>query len=189
MYKRQILRGVDTLSLSYTTLFDKKKTFGQRLFNREADKQRRIGFELYGSEKFYKYNYEKFEAGPAMAKGWSESWGFLGDQINAFGQMFKGNIKAKDSLGSFISIGKLFGSEWDWKRFWRMTAMLSILLGFFNLLPIPALDGGYVMFLLFESITGVKVPDSIMEKATMIGFFVLIAFMIYAFSLDIIRHM
>ena len=66
-----ILRGVDTLSLSYTTLFDKKKTFGQRLFNREADKQRRIGFELYGSENFYKYNYEKFEAGPAMAKGWS----------------------------------------------------------------------------------------------------------------------
>jgi regulator of sigma E protease len=103
--------------------------------------------------------------------------------------MFKGNIKAKDSLGSFISIGKLFGPEWEWKRFWRMTAMLSILLGFFNLLPIPALDGGYVMFLLFESITGIKVPDSVMEKATMIGFFILIAFMIYALGLDIVRHM
>jgi regulator of sigma E protease len=184
-----ILRGQDTLSLSYTTLFDKKKTIGQRLFNRDADKQRRLGFELYDSEKFFNYKSEKFDMGPALAKGWSESWGFLGDQINAFGQMFKGNIKAKDSLGSFISIGKLFGPEWEWKRFWRMTAMLSILLGFFNLLPIPALDGGYVMFLLFESITGIKVPDSVMEKATMIGFFILIAFMIYALGLDIVRHM
>ncbi len=183
-----LLRGSDTLTVSYNTLFDKKKTLGQRLFNREADKQRRLGFELYGSDQFYDFKRETFGIGEALGKGWSESWGFLGDQISAFGQMFKGNIKAKDSLGSFISIGKLFGSEWDWQRFWKMTAMLSILLAFFNLLPIPALDGGYVMFLLWESITGIKVSDSVMEKATMIGFFLLIGFMIYALGLDIMRH-
>ena len=68
-----------------------------------------------------------------------------------------------------------------------MTAMLSILLGFINLLPVPALDGGYVMFLLFESITGIKVPDRVMEIANLIGFALLIILMIYALGLDISR--
>jgi len=183
-----LLRGSDTLTISYNTLFDKKKTLGQRLFNRDADKQRRLGFSLYGQDQYYDFKTETFGVGEALSKGWTESCDFLGDQISAFGQMFRGKIKAKDSLGSFISIGKMFGSEWDWERFWKMTAMLSILLAFFNLLPIPALDGGYVMFLLFESITGIKVSDSVMEKATMIGFFLLIGFMIYALGLDIMRH-
>ena len=68
-----------------------------------------------------------------------------------------------------------------------MTASLSLLLGFINLLPIPALDGGYVMFLLFESITGIKVPDRIMEIATLAGFLILVVLMIYSFGLDLSR--
>ena len=101
--------------------------------------------------------------------------------------MFSGKIKAEDSLGSFITIGSMFGSDWDWQRFWSMTASLSLLLGFINLLPIPALDGGYVMFLLFESITGIKIPDRFMEIATLFGFILLMGLMIYAFGLDISR--
>ncbi len=183
-----VLRSSDTLTVTYKTMHEAKRSLIQKLVGKKAEKKRRIGFDFAPESSFFKFETEKFGLGAACAKGWNESWGFLGDQVRAFGQMFSGKIKAKDSLGSFITIGKLFGTDWDWKRFWRMTAMLSILLGFFNLLPIPALDGGYVMFLLWESITGIKVPDSVMEKTTMIGFFVLIALMVYALGLDILRQ-
>ncbi len=131
---------------------------------------------------------EKFGFGESMVMGTKQGVNFITGQINAFGKMFTGKIKAKDSLGSFISIGKQFGVTWDWPRFWNMTAMLSLLLGFINLLPIPALDGGHVMFLLFESITGIKPSDRFLEYATLAGFILLVGFMIYALGLDISRH-
>jgi len=97
--------------------------------------------------------------------------------------------KGKLGIGNvgIVSIASMFDSCWDWHRFWQITAMLSILLGFFNLLPIPALDGGYVMFLLWEVITGKKVSDKVMEYATTVGFFILIALMIFALGLDFSR--
>ena len=101
--------------------------------------------------------------------------------------MFSGKIKAKESLGSIISIGKEFGTVWNWKRFWTMTAFLSILLAFLNLLPIPGLDGGYVVFLLFEVITGIKPSDKVIEKSTMVGFALLVTLMVAALWLDISR--
>jgi len=131
---------------------------------------------------------QHYTFGESWSVGWDKSVGFLSDQINAFGQMFSGKIKAKDSLGSFISIGKLFGPKWDGKRFWSLTAMLSILLGFINLLPIPALDGGHVMFLLWEVFTGKKPSDKFLEVATLCGFILLIIIMVYALGLDIVRH-
>jgi len=88
---------------------------------------------------------QKYSLGEAFPKGYSKSVSFLTGQLKAFKQMFTGKIKATDSLGSVFSIANMFDPAWDWEKFWRITAMLSILLGFFNLLPIPALDGGYVM--------------------------------------------
>ena len=82
----------------------------------------------------------------------------------------------------------MFGSTWDWEHFWTMTARLSIILAFMNLLPIPALDGGYVMFLIWEVITGRKVSDTVMEKAVTVGFFLLLGLMVFALGLDIWRH-
>ena len=101
--------------------------------------------------------------------------------------MFSGKVKAKDSLGGFASIANMFEKVWDWESFWRMTAVLSIILGFMNLLPIPALDGGYVMFLIAEVVSGKKIDDKIIEKATMVGFFLLIALMLYANGMDVVR--
>ena len=72
-------------------------------------------------------------------------------------------------------------------RFWNMTAMLSIILAFLNLLPIPALDGGHVMFLLWEAVTGVKPSDKVLEYSTLAGFILLMVFMVYALGLDISR--
>ena len=165
-----VLRGTDTVGVNITLGEDRK-----------------IGIDAYPVSHFIDLKKEKYTFLASIPAGWNKSWTFLTDQIKAFGQMFSGKIKAKDSLGSFITIGKMFGTNWNWERFWSMTAMLSILLGFINLLPIPALDGGYVMFLLFESITGIKVPDRVMEIANLIGFALLIILMIYALGLDISR--
>ena len=132
-------------------------------------------------------SYQKYDFFRALPKGWSLATSFLGGQLKAFGQIITGGIDAKDSLGSVFSIATMFDTGWDWRVFWNITASLSILLAFFNLLPIPALDGGYVVFLLWEVITG-KVPsDRFMEIVNYIGFIVLMGLMIFALGLDISR--
>ena len=84
-------------------------------------------------------------------------------------------------------IATMFPTEWNAEIFWRMTAILSLILGFMNLLPIPALDGGHVLFLLWEMITGKKPSDKFMEIMTLVGFVILIAFMVFVFGNDIRR--
>lgn len=125
----------------------------------------------------------------SIPAGVNKGLGFLGDQIKAFGQMFRGKIKASESLGGFASITGLFPDTWNWEDFIRITAILSLILGFMNLLPIPGLDGGHVVFLLFELVTGKKLSDKFIEKATLIGFILLIALMIYANGLDVFRFL
>ena len=96
-------------------------------------------------------------------------------------------IKASESLGGIISFGKIFPSEFDMERFLMLTAFVSIILAFMNLLPIPGLDGGYVIFLLFEMITGKQVSEKVMERATTVGLILLLSLMVYANGLDIFR--
>lgn len=136
---------------------------------------------------FYDSETKDYTWGEAVPAGWNKAWGFLGGQLKAFKKMFTGEIKAKDSLGSLISIGNLFPSTWNWRAFWNLTAMLSLILGIMNLLPIPALDGGYIMFLIWEMISGRKVSDKTMEIANTVGFFLLIGLMIFALGLDVSR--
>lgn len=139
-------------------------------------------------EGYFKEEREKYSFLQAMPAGVQMGMDFLNSQLKAFGQMFRGKIAVKDNLGSLISIGKMYGPVWDWERFWHLTASLSIILAFMNLLPIPALDGGYVVFLLWEVVTGRKVSDTVMERAVTFGFFLLLALMVFAFGLDIWRH-
>ncbi|MFN0174808.1 MAG: RIP metalloprotease RseP [Saprospiraceae bacterium] len=143
-----------------------------------------VGAKLEG---FFKKETQTFSLVQAFPAGVEMGWGFLTDQMRAFGQMFKGNLSVKDNLGSVISIGKLFDPAWDWRIFWTVTASLSIILAFMNLLPIPALDGGYVLFLIWEVVTGRKVSDTFMERAVTVGFFLLIGLMIFALGLDVWR--
>ena len=91
------------------------------------------------------------------------------------------------SLGGFGAIGSMFPSTWNWYLFWKMTAFLSIILAFMNILPIPALDGGYVFFLLLEMITGWKPSEQLMEKAIYVGFSLLILLMVVANLNDVLR--
>ncbi len=147
----------------------------------------RLGVFAKTLPSFVDVEKEEYSFGESFAVGIKRGNGFIKDQLNAFGKIFKGKIKAKDSLGSFISIGNMFPSSWDWQIFWNMTAMLSLILGILNLLPIPGLDGGHVVFLIWEVITGRKASDKVVEYATMVGFVILICLMIFALGLDIRR--
>jgi regulator of sigma E protease len=111
----------------------------------------------------------------------------LSDQLNAFGQMFKGKIKATKAMGGFASMASNFSPYWDWHRFWLLTATISIILAFMNLLPIPALDGGHVVFTLWEMITGRKPGDKFMEYAQVVGFVIVLALLLFANGMDIYR--
>ena len=95
--------------------------------------------------------------------------------------------KGATEVGGFGTIAKLFPDSWDWQGFWLSTAFLSIILAFMNILPIPALDGGHVMFLLYEMITGRKPSEKFLEYAQMVGFFILIALLLYANGNDIYK--
>lgn len=130
---------------------------------------------------------ETYSLGESIPLGLSNGWNALADQGKAFGRMFNGELRAKDSLGSIITIGRQFGNTWDWRRFWSLTAMLSLILAVINLLPIPALDGGHVIFLLFEMITGIKPSDKVIEYSTLVGFVLLVTLMVFALGLDISR--
>ncbi|MDC3388096.1 site-2 protease family protein, partial [Flavobacteriaceae bacterium] len=101
-----------------------------------------------------------------------------------------GNPKtgAYKGVGSFVSIAKIFPTTWDWRFFWNITAFLSIMLGVLNLLPIPALDGGHAVFVLYEMITGRKPGDKFLEYAQMVGFVIMMTLFVYAFGNDIYRH-
>jgi len=144
-----------------------------------------LGITPFGPEKFYDVKVETYSLSQSIPLGINKSWNFISGQVKAFGKIFQGKIKAKDSVGSVISMGKMFGDTWDTKRFWTMTGMLSLLLAFLNLLPIPGLDGGHAVFVIYEMITRRKPSDKVVEVATTIGFFLLIALMIFALGNDI----
>lgn len=137
---------------------------------------------------FFDTKRQEYSFAQAMPAGATKGWNTLADQLKAFGQMFKGKIKASESLGGFASIGTMFGTEWIWERFWTMTAILSLILAFMNLLPIPALDGGHVVFLLYEMVSGRKPSDKFLEYATLVGFVLVIGLVLFANGLDIMRY-
>ena len=109
----------------------------------------------------------------------------LKDYISQFKYVF--TKKGATSIGGFIAIGNIFPATWSWQAFWSITAFLSIMLGFMNLLPIPALDGGHVMFTLYEIVTGRKPNDKFLEYAQITGFILLIALLILANGNDIVK--
>lgn len=167
----QVLRGADTVTVGVRT-------------NENAS----VGFYAVPEDKFLTYakiEYGFFESFPA---GVRTGWNTLVAYVQNFKLLFTSKeVKASESLGSFLSIGSMFGDEWEWERFWRMTALLSIILAFMNILPIPALDGGHVLFTLYEMISGRKPSDKFMEYAQMVGMVLLLGLMAYALGLDFWR--
>ena len=125
--------------------------------------------------------------GEAIPAGLNKSWGTLTSYIKQLKKIFNPSTGAYKGLGGFISIGSIFPAEWSAQSFWTITAFLSIMLGFMNLLPIPALDGGHVVFTLWEMITGKKPGDKFLEYAQIVGFVLLVALLLFANGNDIFR--
>jgi regulator of sigma E protease len=149
---------------------------------------KKIGIGPKGYDNYLEFKTIKYGFFPSIVRGIT----FTGEQFGFYVAQFKllftsKDVKLNENLGGIASFAKIFPSTFDWQEFWMLTAFISIILAFMNLLPIPGLDGGYVIFLLWEMITGRKVNDKVMEVATTAGLILLLALMLYANGLDIFR--
>lgn len=151
------------------------------------DSELRMGVYQCNLYSFYKpvhVKYGFFESFPAgITRGWQILKGYVDDLKYLF---TKDGAK---SIGSFGAIGSMFPTTWNWERFWELTAFISLMLAFMNILPIPALDGGHVFFLLIEIITRKKPSEKVLERAQIAGMTFLILLMIYAIGNDIFRFL
>ena len=162
-----MLRGADTLALTVP-----------------VDAEGKLGVM---TEKFFKVRTEKynfFQAIPAGARLTAKTIKNYWDQLVLIVKPDTGLYK---QVGGFLAIGSIFPSEWDWHQFWSMTAFLSIILAVMNIIPIPGLDGGHMIFTFWEMITGRKVSDKVLEVAQYIGMALILALVLFANGNDIYR--
>lgn len=150
--------------------------------------QGKIGVYPGGPSPAYYYPVETKTYGflEAIPAGILKSQNVLKDYIRQFRLIFNPDTEAYKQVGGFIAIGSQFDTQWNWERFWSFTAFLSIMLAFLNILPIPALDGGHVVFVLWEMVSGRKPSDKVLEYAQMVGFFILLALIVLANGNDIL---
>ncbi len=148
----------------------------------------KIGVAPGGPSPAYYYPIEKKTYGffAAIPAGINKANNVLKDYIRQFRLIFNPETEAYKQVGGFIAIGSQFDTSWNWERFWSFTAFLSIMLAFLNILPIPALDGGHVVFVLWEMVSGRKPSDKVLEYAQMVGFFILLALIVLANGNDIL---
>lgn len=137
--------------------------------------------------KYFEFAHLKYSFFEAIPAGIKRGWKTSGDYLKQFKLIFNRTTKGYESLGGFITIGSIFPGMWNWKVFWDMTAFLSIILGIMNILPIPALDGGHVMFVLYEIITGRKPSDKFLEYAQYVGLVLVLFLVLYANINDVVR--
>lgn len=138
-------------------------------------------------QKIFEFKTIKYSLLASIPAGFRKGIDTINDYLKQFKLIFSPKTKAYESLGGFIAIGNIFPGAWNWHSFWNMTAFLSIILGVMNLLPIPALDGGHVMFLLFEMITGRKPGDKFLENAQIVGMVLLLSLLLYANLNDVYK--
>ncbi len=163
----KVLRGNDTLSLMAN-----------------VDKKGAIGFKIKSD---LESKTEYFSFGQSWGKGYTMAVENIALNVKFFGKVFTGNADASKSLSGPIGIAQQFGGTWDWHRFWNLTGLLSVILAFMNLLPIPALDGGHVVFLLIEMVIRRPLPEKFLHVMQMIGMIILLALMVFIFGNDIFK--
>lgn len=127
----------------------------------------------------------QFSFGESVPHGTKKAFNIVFLQLKAFGKMFSGSLNPTKSLAGPIRIAQAYGGTWIWERFWFMTGLLSMVLAFMNLLPIPALDGGHVMFLTYEMVSGRKPSDKFLENAQKVGMILLLALMVFVIFNDV----
>ncbi len=174
--------------------FEKRKHAGEQVelsiirrneslkFTVDLDSSAMVGFQPnilldYKSDEYGLVEAAKVGTGQAFAAVWLN--------IKGLGKMISGDIDPRKSMMGPIGIARIFGGTWDWHRFWNITGMLSMILAFMNFLPIPALDGGHVVFLMYEIISGRKPSDKFLENSQKVGMVMLLALMVFVFGNDI----
>jgi len=145
-----------------------------------------IFFEVSYS-KFLNITTQNYSLLASIPAGFNKAVSRISNYLKELKLIFSPKTEAYKSVGSFITIGRIFPAIWSWEIFWDITALLSIMLAIINLLPIPALDGGHILFLIFEMVTGRKPGDKFMEYATLVGLLILFAIMFFALGNDILR--
>lgn len=136
---------------------------------------------------FYTVTEKEYSLLSAIPAGIGKAVTTVSNYFKELKLIFSPKTEAYKSVGSFITIGQIFPGTWDWHSFWNITAFLSVMLAVLNILPIPALDGGHLMFTLYEMITGRKPSDKFLEYAQMVGMILLMGLMVLAFGNDIFR--
>ena len=161
-----LIRGLDTL---------KKST--------QVDSLGKCGIGIID----FPYTLKRYGVGQSFAYGWKDAMSMLSLNIKGLKKVINGTENARESLSGPIGIAQIYGGEWIWSKFWYITGLLSLILAFMNVLPIPGLDGGYVLFTLIEIIIGRKLPDKFMEYALTVGWILLMLLMIFVFGNDIFK--
>lgn len=165
-----VLRGMDTLT-----------------YNVQVPESGKIGVYNKNPKQYFDFaekNYGLFAAIPAGIK---KAYEGIGSYLKQLKLIFSPDVKAYKSVGGFITIGNIFPASWNWEAFWSLTAFLSIMLAILNILPIPALDGGHVMFLLYEIVSGRPPGEKFMEYSQIAGMLILLSILVLANGNDIMR--
>jgi len=153
-------------------------------FHEPFNNHKGIGFYPQNLDK-KELVYINYSLGQSIPIGAGRAFSVVFVQLKAFKKIFTGELPLGKSLSGPVGMARAFGSEWNWQRFWYMTGLLSMVLAFTNLLPIPGLDGGYVMFLLYEMISGREPSEKFFETSLKIGMGLLLVLMVYVFYNDI----
>ena len=162
----QILRNIDTLKV--TVRIDSTGLLG-----------------VFGKNP---YKTKSYSIGSGIKYGISDAMGNLWANIRGLGKIFSGKENASESIQGPIGIATIYGGIWDWRRFWVITGLISVILAFMNILPIPALDGGHVIFTTWELITGRKLSQKFLERSQVVGMIILIGIMVFAVFNDVWKH-
>ena len=151
-----------------------------------TDSLGKIGVLPKGMHHYFTITHTDYSFFQSISRGMSYGFWTLRDYIAQFKFVF--TSKGATSVGGFGAIGGLFPATWDWQVFWERTALISIILAFMNILPIPALDGGHVMFLVYEMISGKAPSDKFLTRAQVVGMVLLLSLLLYANGMDIYRY-
>jgi regulator of sigma E protease len=199
--KAGLLKGDCPLSINDSIIFDSWGAFAESIKNNEGKSTKltvlrntqKVDLTIVpdsigiGAEAASKFETKKYSFTQAINYGWKDAIGMLMLNIKGMGKIFSGQEKATESLSGPIGIAQIYGGIWDWHKFWYITGLLSLILAFMNILPIPALDGGHVIFLIIEAVTGKKFSDNFMEKVQTVGMVLILALMAFAFGVDIFK--
>ena len=149
-----------------------------------VSKSGQIGFI---PELLIKTSHEDYTFAQSLSIGTGRAFSVISDNIRGFKKIATGDVSASKALSGPIGIAQMFGGVWDWTRFWMLTGLLSMALAFMNILPIPALDGGHAIFLIYEMITGNPASEKVLERAQQVGMIILLALMAYTFGNDLFK--